>query len=180
LGDHFRLSANVTYLDSHYVDYKNATLTTLGTFCASASHVGNIYCEAAFGGNGNPGIAQDLSGRPTSFAPAWSGGLTATYSTQVVGDYELSVSISPYFTSSYFLAGSNTDDPFLKQSAYLRVDARLTLESPDGNWSFDLIGKNLTDRTILTFGIGQPASPGSFIYGKQMPSNIAGQIRYRW
>jgi iron complex outermembrane receptor protein len=90
------------------------------------------------------------------------------------------IETSPYFTSGYFLAGAGTDDPFEYQGSYVRLDARLGLESADKHWNIDLIGKNLTSRTILTYGSPLPTTTGSFVYGKEMPRNVAIQGRYRF
>ena len=58
-------------------------------------------------------------------------------------------------------------------SGYVRLDARITLTSPDERWAIDLIGKNLTDRNILTSG-------GFGTATKQPPRNVAIQFRYYW
>jgi len=176
----FRLSANVTYLDSYYEKYPNAGLTTLGTFCHAGANLGNPYCVASYGGNGNPGPFQNLSGSPTSFAPLWSGSVAATYSMTLPGGFRFTAEASPYFTAGYYLSGSGTDDPFMHQSAYVRLDGRLTLESPDRHLNLDFIGKNMTDRTVLTYGLGMPTAPGSFVYGREMPRNVAAQVRYHF
>ena len=173
------LSANVTYLDARYVDYTNAGLTTLGTFCSAAATHANPACVAAYGPTGNPGAFQNLSGRPTPFAPRWSASVAATYSTHLPGDYKATGQLTPFITSRYFLTGSGADDPYLAQSGYVRIDARLTFETPDRHWALDLIGKNLADRIILDSGLNVPASLGSFVYARQMPRNAAIQIRYQ-
>ena len=183
--DEFHLSANAAYLDSHYGDYPNASLTTLQTYCGTAKYVpvpsANAGCVAAFGPAGKlPTPFQDLSGRPTAFAPKWSGGLTASYSTFILNGYQLTGEVSPYFTSGYFLSGNGTDDSLEKQRSYTRWDARITLESPDSHWAVDLIGKNLSNETILTQISGLPASIGSFVASTEMPRNVSVQVRYRW
>ena len=175
----FHLSVDVTWLDSHYDTYTNAPLTALQTFCHTATNRGNSTCVADLGGTGDPGASQNLSGRPTNFSPRWSGSVTASYTKVLPGDFRATVDVSPYLTTGYFLAGGE-DDPFLHQPGYIRLDAKLTVDSPDRRWGFDIIGKNITDRTILLFGVGQPASLGSFIYGKEMPSNVVAQVRYHW
>jgi iron complex outermembrane recepter protein len=77
--------------------------------------------------------------------------------------------VSPYFTSSY-----NEQDPYIIGTAgYVRLDARLTLASADDRWGLDLIGKNLTDRTIVTFA-------RIYYAAKEEPRNVAVQVRYRW
>ena len=51
-------------------------------------------------------------------------------------------------SASYNL--EQTDNPYLKQDAYTRLDASLALVSH--NWRFALLGRNLTNQTIASFG----------------------------
>lgn len=147
-----RLSVNATYLDSHYITYPNAGATIV-----------QLFRGRQF---------QDLSGRPTEYAPHWSGSLYATYSTLVAAGYKLTVELSPYFSSSYFLHDS--DDPFFEQGSYVRLDARVSLGQAEGRWAVDVIGKNLADRVILgAFG-------GYYSASKQEPRSVAAQVRLQW
>ena len=77
---------------------------------------------------------QDLSGKPTEFAPKWSGSLTASYSVLLPADYRFTVELSPYFSSRFF-SGGGTDDEFTRIGGYGRVDGRLTLESSERHWA---------------------------------------------
>ena len=154
----FRLSANITLLDSHYVSYPNAGPTALDQFY----HI----------------PVQDLSGHPTEYAPSWSGSITGTYTTTLPGDYVLTAEISPFFSTSYYLLA--TEDGPTKQGSYVRLDGRLTFETPDGRWALDLIGKNLTDTNILTFATIAPTSLGSFFAAREEGVNFAGQVRFKW
>jgi iron complex outermembrane recepter protein len=179
LSSDFRLSTNVTYLDSHYIRYPNVTLTSLQSFCRANAAVAD--CAAQFPA-GVP-AAQDLSGRPTGFAPRVSGSLTATYSTALPRDYKLTTEASALFSSSYFYANNGTDDDLLNQSGYARLDTRVSLETPDRRWAFDVIGKNLTDKIIIAGGTGGtslPSSLGSTLLRKEEPRNFAFQVRYHW
>jgi hypothetical protein len=60
------------------------------------------------------------------------------------------------------------------------LDARLSLESSNRRWALDLIGKNLTNADILTFGIPWPTALGSSWLQKEEPRNIAAQVRFHW
>jgi iron complex outermembrane receptor protein len=155
----FHLAANVTYLDSHYINYKNASPTSLQQLEGSA--------------------VQDLSRRPTSYAPKWSGTLGASYRAHLPGDYQLTTELSTFFSSSYFFS-TGTDDPLASEGAYARRDGRLTLDPPGGRWAVDLIGKNLTNRDILAYGMTQPTSLGSILGTKEEPRSVAVQVRYHW
>jgi hypothetical protein len=93
------------------------------------------------------------------------------------GDYKLIAQVSPYFTTGYFLGGDQgeTDDPLEHVGGYIRLDARITLASPDGRWGLDLIGKNLTDHIIVT-----SLQQGIYQASKEQPRNVALQFRYRY
>jgi len=89
------------------------------------------------------------------------------------GNLKLTTEVDPYFSSSY-----NNQDPYiLGTSAYVRLDARLSLASPEGHWTVDLIGKNLTNRIIV---ISLPGIDNASSAQKEKPANVAAQIRWRW
>jgi outer membrane receptor protein involved in Fe transport len=147
----FRLKSNLTYLDSRYTSYPNAGGTAL-----------QLYNGIQF---------QDLSGQPTEFAPKWSGSLTASYMLVFPNSYKFTTEFSPYHSSSYYLHPS--DEVFFQQKSFTRLDGRLSLESADGHWSLDLIGKNLTDAVVY-------ASPGGYYQASKLePRNVALQFLYR-
>jgi iron complex outermembrane receptor protein len=153
-GQHLRLSANVTYLEAYYSNYPNGPATLAATVLGIET--------------------QSLSGRPTLFAPRWSGSVTGAYNTSLPGDYRFTSELICYFTTGYFLQGDAADDPLLYQGGYVRWDSHLSFQNPDGHWVIDLIGRNLTNRVIVTtFG-------GPFLAAKEEPANFAVQFRYRW
>jgi len=154
----FRLTANITYLDSRYVSYANAAPSSIDQL------------------EGKP--VQDLSGQPTLFAPDWSGSLIGTYTLSLPGDFKLITEFSPYFTSQYQILASN--DAPTEQSGYVRLDARVGVESPDGRWALDVIGKNLSDRQILSYATIYPTSIGSYLMAREEGRNVAVQLRYHW
>jgi len=171
----FRLSANATYLDAYYVDYKNASQTLLQSYCSSLLTLAAYQAiPACLASPYRPPI-QDLSGHPTDFSPKWSGSLTATYSLPLPRQLRFITELSPYFSSSYFLFGALDDPRGGEQGGYTRLDARLALEAEDGHWSVGLIGKNLTDHIIISSD--QIAHQ---IQAKEMRRNVALQLLYRF
>jgi iron complex outermembrane recepter protein len=148
----FRVSANVTYLDSYYVSFPNASPTT------SAQFNGQQF--------------SDLSGQATQYAPRWSGSLSARYTLLLPGGFQFITQVSPYVTSRYYV---QSGDPYYIVDGYTRLDGRFSLESPDGHWALDFIGKNLTDRIIAT-GWGSSFN----LVSKQEPRNVAAQLRYHF
>ena len=155
VNSQFRLSANATYLDSHYDSFLNSPPTELQKLAGAKN--------------------QDLSGRPTPYAPRWSGSVTGAYSMSPQGGYRMTAELSPTYSTSYY--ANPLIDELYRQDAYLRLDGRLSLETPSGRWAFDLIGKNLNNRTIVIYGITQGT-----VYNEQkvQPRSVAVQARYNY
>lgn len=154
LNRNFSLAANVTYLDARYQQYDNASPTFLQ--------------------KQNGVKSQNLSGRPLDFAPKWSGSVNAEYKQDIGSDYQLTVDMGPFFQTKYYNS-AGTDDPNFVIGGSVRLDGKISLESVNGRWAIDLIGKNLTNRVI-------PVSYGTdnTLGGKQEPRNVAVQLRYKW
>ncbi len=166
----FRLTAAVSYLDAHYVRWDDAGPTQLETFCRS--HVTNAYCIERFP-NGLATLPRAGQQRP--YAPKWSGSLAGSYVAHLPGDYRLITELSALYSANYYPNVLGIMD-----FGYTRYDARLTLETPGGHWSFDAIGKNLSDEIIPTVFAGQAGTNGSQTIQKEQPRNFAVQARYRW
>ena len=172
INDHFRISADGSYTDSHYVNYTDVGLTQAQTLAYDLCLKVNTKIACA------PLGAQSLSGSPTIFAPKWNGALTGAYQTALSDGFHLTAEATVVYKSSYFLEA--TDDPLIEQPASVRLDARLGLDFPDRHWAFDIIGKNLTDANIRTFGSPLSGSLGSVIVSTEAPRTFAAQLRYKW
>jgi len=153
----FRVALEGTYLDAYYDSYTNAGPT-------QAQQRAGLRI-------------QDLSGKPTALAPEWSGSLVGTY-LQPIGSYTLTSEVSVFGSTDYFLGGSGVNDDLLQQDSYARLDARIGLSSE--NWSFEIIGKNLTDEQIRLAGSAVPTTLGSVIVSRQAPRALLAQIRYNF
>lgn len=157
-GDIFRLVVAGTYLDSEYRSYANAGPTSAQQLAGA--------------------VSQDLSGRPTLFAPRWSGTVTGTARLPVTDDLRLTTEAIGIVSSRFQTL--STLDPLAEQPGYIRLDGRISLDSEGGRWGFDIIGKNLTNRIVRTLTGPQPTSLGSFFQNRQPLASIAFQARYRF
>ena len=178
----FRLKSAVTYLNARYIHYTGVGDTQAQTYCRVAANIKDPSCLAEFP-NGEPAATQDLSGQPTSFAPTWSGSMTASYTAALPRGYHFITETDVYATTNYFFGNTGTDDPTLLQSGYARLDGRLSFESPSESWAIDIILKNLTDKIIFmgaAGGTGLPATTGSTLLQIDQPRNVAIQARYQW
>src|SRR3569833_472610 len=176
-GFHFRTA--VTYLKARYLSYPGVTLTAAQTFCRANPQL--PACTAEFPSGVGP--LQDLSGKPTSFAPTLSGSATTAYNFNLPRGYHFITEADVFGSTRYFFGNNGTDDPEQMQAGYARVDGRLSLEGPDARWAVDVVLKNLTSKQIVSGGAGGtglPTSTGSTLLLLDQPRNVAVQARYRW
>lgn len=155
LTPRLRTTFSGTYLDSYYTRYANATPTALQTL------------------QGLP--VQDLSGRETPFAPKFSGSWTVSYAMYLGSSLTWRIE-SRLFASSGFLLNFN-NDPNVRQNAYAREDLTLALSSKSG-WELSLLGQNLTNEVIRTYGAALPASLGTYVFMTELPRNVSVQMKY--
>jgi iron complex outermembrane receptor protein len=90
---------------------------------------------------------QDLSGSQMIRSPDWAVNFGFDYELPVGSGMKLQLSNNNQYSSSYpsFLAnGRPNRDNF--QSAFLKVDASLTLKGADDGWEISVIGKNITNK----------------------------------
>lgn len=102
-----------------------------------------------------PGLC-DLSGKTREFAPEFQGTVSADYSQPMGDNLEWRVTGDLNFSDSYY--ASPTLDPNLEQDAYTKLNIRLAMGAQDGMWEVALVGKNLTDEKVATFGNQLPVS----------------------
>ena len=134
----FNLAAS--YINSKFTNYTGGPCTALQIFHLGASCV------------------QDLSGKPTPFAPKLSGTAGVNISVPVGDSYELTIDPSVYYASGWYMTPS--DDPILRQGKYATVDLRVGIGASDNSWTLAVIGKNLTDQAIRNSGSTVGTSPG--------------------
>jgi iron complex outermembrane receptor protein len=131
--DNFALRAFATYNKGEYKGYRTQCYTL-----QSAAQ----GCDAATG-------TQDLDGKPLPRAPEHTFGVGGVY-TADVGIGKLSLGADAFWSDEYQI--ETTNNPYLVQDSYWRLDASVALESNDGHWKGMLIGRNLTDEVITSFG----------------------------
>ena len=134
------INASGSYVDSHFSSYTNAGCTAAQTVTFGATCV------------------QNLSGRPLPFAPKFSGtfGFTATQSFR--DKYQFQIEPNVFYSTSSFL--TPVDDPLSVQGSYATLDTRLSFGPSDKHWEIAVIGKNLTNATVISTSQTIGTSPG--------------------
>ena len=132
----------------------------------------------------HPGLC-DVKGQRKEYTPELQANVGAVWSDQIADGYYLDASMDLVYMDDYIYA-SNLD-PEAKQDSFVLVNARVALANAGDTWEVALIGRNLTDETVINFGGNTPlagvltADGGNSYYGfVNRPRNIALQGVYRF
>jgi outer membrane receptor protein involved in Fe transport len=138
------LRTTANYNKAQYVDFTNAP--------CNAGQSSQEGCT--------PGArpTQDLSGKATANAPKVTASLGGDYSVPM-GPLMFGASANVRYSSSYYLTAFA--NPVTQQSAFSMIDASLRLSDADKKWEVALIGKNLTNKFVLTSAQDSPSSGGN-------------------
>jgi outer membrane receptor protein involved in Fe transport len=96
----------------------------------------------------------DYTGDTNQYVADWSGNVSVEYFTALSDSLEFRSNLDLIFTDDY--NPSQTLDPALDQDGYTKINARIAIADPSANWEVALIGKNLTDEEVMTYGNSTP------------------------
>ena len=107
-------------------------------------------------------LQQDFNGQPPARSPEWAGNAGFTWDAPV-GSYMLSFNGDAFYSGEY--NASEAKSPGAVQDAFWRINASVRLEPLDGDWTLQLVGRNLTDEYYLQYAAdrtGGNSVPGAF------------------
>ena len=162
----FRLGGSLAYLDFEWTSYFGqcafgATAITAGPDTGNCDH----------------------SGESNQLAPKFTGTLSGQYDWHVGASMMLHAVLDAVYSDSYLL--SLNLDPNATQSSYTKLNARLELAGDANRWSAALVGRNLTDKTTLSYAGDTPLASRLFsarsYYGfVDTPRSVSLELRYRF
>jgi iron complex outermembrane recepter protein len=122
---------------------------------------GVTYAETKYGNfTPGPGISPRLPNNTVSFAPKWSGTLSATYSRPITANLVWRTNLGAKTTSAYN-TGSDLN-PVKNQAGFTIVNARLGLGSENERWMLEAWGQNVLDREYYQLLFDAPLQTGTF------------------
>jgi len=164
--DNVTLTGSAAYLDFNYDKFPDSQC-----YFGQDDPDGDKLCDAA--------------GKRKEYTPEFQANIGALWSGQVSDGLYLDASMDIAYMDEYLYAA--TLDPRAKQDAYTLVNARVSLANGSDTWEVALIGRNLTDETVVNFGGNTPLAStltggaGNSYYGfVNRPRNIAVQGTYRF
>jgi outer membrane receptor protein involved in Fe transport len=125
----------------------------------------------------------DATGKRREFTPEIQGNMGIDYTLNFSNGLKLVNTLDVIYSTEYLTTPSL--DPKFEQPSYTKINARIALSGNDDMWELALIGKNLTDESVVTYANGLPVattvSSGTGYYAfYERPRNIAlqGTIRF--
>lgn len=140
----FNLRGTVNYNQARYTNY---TAPCYGGQSVAAG------CNTTFQGAGG----QNLSGKPTAVAPAWTGSLGISYESAINDALKFGLSADSRYSGSYL--ASSFAHPLSRQKEYVTLDASMRVRTNDDKYELALIGKNLTNQFIVGGVVDAPNTP---------------------
>lgn len=171
ITDNIILTGSAAYLDFNYDKFPNSQCYFGQASSYAADHEYAGLCDAA--------------GKRKEYTPEFQANLGAVWSGQVADGYHLDAGMDLIYMDEYIYAANL--DPKAMQDAFTLLNARISLANLDNTWEVALIGRNLTDETVINFGGNTPLAgvltndTGNSYYGfVNRPRNIALQGVYRF
>jgi len=161
-----RLTGSLAYLDFEWDKYFGQCYFGL-TAIASGPNAGNC----------------DYKGYTNQLAPEWTGVVGAQYGIPVGSNLRLTIGADVVYSAEFLT--SLTLDPATKQDAFTKVNARVALGGETQQWEVALIGRNLTDETVVGYSGDTPLARNLFgarsYYGfVDPPRGVALEASYRF
>lgn len=138
--DDLLMRGGVSYIDFKYTNFPN-----------SQCYFGQVDDI----GPANDGVCNG-TGKRREFVPKIQGNIGVDYKYNFNNGLKLSTTLDLIYSDSYLTTPSL--DPKMEQAAYTKVNARIALSGADDKWELAVVGKNLTDTTIITYANGLPVA----------------------
>jgi len=166
VSENVTLTGSAAYLDFNYDKFPN-----------SQCYFGQTSDSADFAG------LCDVGGERKEYTPELQANIGAAWMGDVGEGLVLNASVDLVYMDDYLYA-SNLD-PRTKQDATTQVSARVAISDSEGPWEVALLGRNLTDETVINFGGNTPlggtltnGGGNSYYAFVNRPLNIALQAKY--
>lgn len=98
----------------------------------------------------------DATGKRREFTPELQGNTGIDYTLEFSNGLKLVNTIDLIYSDEYLTTPSL--DPKMVQDEFTKVNARIALSGSDDMWELALIGRNLTDESIITYANGLPVA----------------------
>lgn len=143
----------------------------------------NGQCRQGQAPTSSDGQFCDYTGQSNQYVADWSGTFVVGYVRPISPTIGLGLSLDVVFSDDY--NPSSNVDPRVEQPGFTKLNGRIGIGAIDQRWEVSLVGKNLTDETVIVYAADTPLS--KTIFGAttftgfvEAPRSVALQMSYRW
>lgn len=164
-ADNWLISGSLGLLDFEWDEFEGAKCFSSATLISD-----NISAD---------GESCDISGETNAYSPKVSGSVNLEYYTELTDSIELKTSLDIIYKSEFY---TNADlNPWTKQDAFTKFNARVSLLSTEGSWQVALLAKNITDETTINQSSDMPLIGAGFYNVKTDPGrSVSMQFSYNF
>ena len=164
ITDNWSVNGSVAYLNFKFDDFKNGQCNQ-----GQPPDFPNGKC--------------DYTGKTNQYVAPFSGAVGINYQHPVFSALVFRSGLDITFTAPY--NPSQNLDPRVEQDAYAELNLRLALADEDGRWEVALLGRNLSDESIVSYANDTPLAFSQFgsptFYGfVDRSRNFALQAKYKF
>ncbi|MCG8443864.1 MAG: TonB-dependent receptor, partial [Caulobacterales bacterium] len=158
--DNFVLGGNFAYTNTEFNEYVGPCPVS-GTRFGPLEPLDNGFCS--------------FEGFPLPYAPEYKGSVYGEYTAPgAIAGWDLTGRGAVSFSDDYDTIVTFNPGEF--QEAYETIDAQLRLSSPDGRYTWSVIGRNLTEEAILDWALVVGGGQ-SYLAGAKPPRDISIQFQ---
>jgi len=173
MSENWFLNGSVGYLDFEFDDFPDGQCTNAQNQAYLIANPGDLL---------NLPAVCDYTGKTNQYVADWSGSVSLNFE-QPIGSLLFRSTLDVLFTTSYL--PSQNLDLTTEQDGYAKLNLRVAIGSEDGTWELALLGRNLTDETIVTYANDSPLAFSQFgspsYYGFiDRPRSIAVQAAFNF
>ena len=140
IAEGLTISGSMAYLDFNFEDFPNSQCYFGEAELEPGRVLGGGLCDAA--------------GKRREYTPEWKSSVAVDYERTIFSSLMLRTTIDANFTDDYLW--NATLDPRNEQEAHTIINARLAITDVANSWELAVIGRNLTDKTVVNYGGNTP------------------------
>lgn len=166
VSENITMTGSLAYLDFNYEKFPNS----------------QCYFQQVDTDGVDDGLC-DAGGARKEYTPELQANVGASWVGDIAEGLVLNASLDLSYMDEYLYAANL--DPRSKQESFTMVNARIALSNSQGDWELALIGRNLSDETVINFGGNTPlggtltSGAGNSYYAfVNRPRNVALQAKY--
>lgn len=166
VSENITMTGSLAYLDFNYEKFPNS----------------QCYFQQVDTDGVDDGLC-DAGGARKEYTPELQANVGASWVGDIAEGLVLNASLDLSYMDEYLYAANL--DPLSKQESFTMVNARIALSNSQGDWELALIGRNLSDETVINFGGNTPlggtltSGAGNSYYAfVNRPRNVALQAKY--